>query len=575
MSEKQPTTEHNAAEQQDKLREQWDSSELPARAPVTVSAEHTTEAAPEVAAFHLGGKDSLEDRQKKGALYQVVDTSKLKRLGNYYQYEGYFFDASQGGDYLIVSSTNDGSETRRGNADAKPENFSYQFVSKGGQLDVGRTANSELTPDHDAISRQHLQLDVDDDGNISFIDLDSTNGTTLHTPEAAAVITGERIEDLPPDDEAIDVDFDPSSAIDAEPDAEVRHSDAELLGQRYRVLRTIKAAGNQRMRAVEAAQATWKNTLDTPKKMRLALRTSLAEGRVARHQKKVDAASEGTWKHQRHLKRLQKVAAKRDAIKNQYDSHTGRMKDRRTSVKDNFERRHTDTIKNLKDRAELSRSHKALRHELKEQGAGFVERRLIVRDAIKNHPKVVLEALGDTSNIANLRAREFKHAERTATKEKQKQSQINTMITNTRERAASHRAQADEAERRIAAIPDEITKVQEAADAIREQLADLDPKDTSRRALSLDLQNAEAIQQQLANEQDQLQHMAHRLRLEAGQLDTDRAHLEVRLTAQEQVVESARQEMTRRKQVLDDAQRTRQEAIHNAVNTQLDTKEKK
>lgn len=44
MPEKQPphSTEHNGSEDQEKFHTTWNSSELPANTPVTISAEHTT-----------------------------------------------------------------------------------------------------------------------------------------------------------------------------------------------------------------------------------------------------------------------------------------------------------------------------------------------------------------------------------------------------------------------------------------------------------------------------------------------------------------------------------------------------
>ena len=76
MTEKQPphSTEHNGSEDQEKFPNAWNSSELPANTPVTISAEHTTSDAPEIAAFHLGA-DTAKQAQQEAA--HKAATAKL------------------------------------------------------------------------------------------------------------------------------------------------------------------------------------------------------------------------------------------------------------------------------------------------------------------------------------------------------------------------------------------------------------------------------------------------------------------------------------------------------------------
>ncbi|HMS92782.1 MAG TPA: FHA domain-containing protein [Candidatus Saccharibacteria bacterium] len=575
MTEKQPsTTDQNTAERNEVLRDQWSSSELPANTPVTISAEHTTTDAPEVAAFHLGAEDKYDDRRKKGALYQVVDVSKLDRVGDQYSYEGQLFDAN-GGDYLVISSPNDGSETRQRGDGTTPDNFTYRFINKGEQIEMGRTSDPDLTPDLDGISRQHLQLYVDTEGNLSLIDLDSTNGTTLHTPEEAIAVTGESIEGhVEPDTD--DTEEDPSAAIDAEPDAEIRHSDAELLGRRYPVRQAVRAVGNQRLRAVESAQAAWKNTLDTPKKMRLGLRTSLAEGRVARHQARVAAATEGTWIHQRRSKKLEKVTAKRNRIKSEYDAVTGRMKDRRTSVKDNFEKRKGDYVKELKDRAELARSRKALRHELKDQGAGFVERRKIVKDVIKNHPNVILEAIGDASSVATIRARELKKAEKSEERTHKTHTQTKEALNVTSKQAKEYSSKLQAASERQASVADATTSTSEKIEALTAERESLDERDPRYFVAGIELREAERTLEALTAEAESLDQNVTFLTNEVERLTAEQTRLTEKAQADQDAHDTAKQHTATRRQAAEDARTAQQKAAHNAVASQLPpTKEKK
>ncbi len=571
MPEKQPTTtEQSTAERQDVLRDNWESTELPANTPVTLSAEHTTADAPEVAAFHLGRKDTLDESTKKGATYQVVDTSKLNRVGNYYQYEGYFIDASQGGDYLVISSPEDGSETRRGDTDAKPANFHYMFVSKGGQLKIGREQPSDNESAADDEYRSSIELDVDDEGNLSFIDLDSTNGTTLHTPEDAVTVTGDPLEQAPSDD-----DTDPGKAIDDEPDAEIRHNDAELLRQRDLFVQAIRTVGNQRIRAIESAQASWKNTLDTPAKMAYGLRTSLIEGRVVRHQKLVDETKKGSWVHQRRLKKLRKLENKRDRLKGKYESISGRMKDRRETVTKGYEERKNNSLKELKGRAELARSRKALRHELKGQGANFVERQLAVRNVIKNHPNVILEAMGDASNMAALRGRELKQAERAENQAHKTHDQTKESIQTAAQRSSEYTATLEKATKRRSELSEEIAKTTEKIEELTAEREGLSEQDARRFAAGIELREAQRVLEEQTAEMEQLEQSIAYHTTVIEQFAAEQARLAEKAQAEEAALAAARENTAARRQAAEEATRTQQAAAHKAVTTQLPTKERK
>lgn len=372
-----------------------------------------------------------------------------------------------------------------------------------------------------------------------------------------------------------DDDTNPGEAIDAEPDAELRHSDAELLGRRYPVLKAIRAASNQRMRAVESAQATWKNALDTPKKMRLGLRTSLAEGRVARHTARLGAVPEGSWTHQRRLKKLKKVTAKRDRIKNEYDAVTKRMKDRRSSVKDNFEKRKGDYVKELKDRAELARSRKALRHELKDQGAGFIERRQIVKDAIKNHPNVILEAMGDASSVATLRGRELKQAERVEDKALKAHEQTKNTLHATVQRSREYATGLQTATERKASLSEETAVTTEKIEALRAEREELDERDPRYFTAGIELREAERALEAQTAEMEELEHSIKYRTAELERLATEHARLTEKIHAEQAAHDTAQQHTAARRQAVEDAKRAQQQVIHRAATAKLPTKEEK
>lgn len=384
-----------------------------------------------------------------------------------------------------------------------------------------------------------------------------------HSPEAPPATTHEESEE------------NPSTAIDAEPDAEIRHTDAELLGRRYPIRQVIRAAGNQRMRLVESTQATWKNTLSTPKKMRLGLRTSLAEGRVARHTARVDAVKEGTWLYRRRLAKLEKVTAKRDRIKNNYDTVVDEMSDRRNAVKDNFENRKNEYTKNLKDRAELARARKSLRHELKDQGAGLAERRSIVHEMIKKHPTVIVEALGDTSSIVTLKERELRQAERTEKRARTSHNTTLDALTINAQLSKESAVRLEDATNKKKVLSEGIMTHTEAVTSLREQRDQLDEEDPQSFLLGIELRQAERSLSELKEKYNELSQIVDQNSAQIANLADEKTRLDARREATQDTYKIASDEITKRKELVETAQQAQQTAVRSALSTTRLTKEKK
>lgn len=339
MSEKNPTpnsTENIHLNHQERLEKNWGAVELEPDTILSVSSEHTSKASPEIASFHLGAETSYEDRRDNGALFHIVDTSKLQRFGNYYKYEGFFFDASNGGDYLVVSSTDDNTDTRRGTTDASPDNFTYRFLSKGEQLTVGRDTDDGITPNLDSVSRQHMQLDVDEAGNISFVDLHSTNGTTVHLPEQAVHTTKELLAE---DSETLD---------ENEP---LRTEAHELLSKSELLHVSIAQTANEYIRKTQSLTARTRNRLSTPKNDYLRLRRDRAQAKYDRK-----AAKQGTSAFKFINKRRDKVATKAQAKLSQreqaYGNHSSKMDKRLERVDTETSRREQSVTQFIEQAAE-------------------------------------------------------------------------------------------------------------------------------------------------------------------------------------------------------------------------------
>ena len=81
-----------------------------------------------------------------------------------------------------------------------------------------------------------------------------------------------------------------TAQADSEPMTPDQLTDKEILGRSYPVRQMVKEANNQRMKLIEGAKMAWTNLKETPKLLRLNFRNWLADGRVARQNKRYEDA---------------------------------------------------------------------------------------------------------------------------------------------------------------------------------------------------------------------------------------------------------------------------------------------
>lgn len=173
-----------------------------------------------------------------------------------------------------------------------------------------------------------------------------------------------------------------TAQADSEPMTPDQITDKEILGRSYPVHQMVKEANNQRMKLIEGAKMAWTNLKETPKLLRLNFRNWLADGRVARQNKRYEDAVKKTGENsrlaQRRRSKLEAAKKHKESISKARDTQEETMLAREQAVGENAEQRRSENIKELAERAIDAKARKALRHELREQGASRREVREIL-----------------------------------------------------------------------------------------------------------------------------------------------------------------------------------------------------
>ena len=313
-------------------------------------------------------------------------------------------------------------------------------------------------------------------------------------------------------------------------------TDAEILGRRYPLRRAVSEVGNQRMRAIESAQASWSNFKDTPRKLSLQLSRSLAESRRDRAKARYDAVAhlpDGSFLKQRRLAKLRKAERKFNQRESAFNAHTQRMANRREAVNRNYNKRREETLKNLADRRKQAEARKALRHELKNQGASFLEVRAILQE-------IPAEQKARVGHLAIESALRQKGVEKYASAAEESLARESTLSDN----LARTVSEASNAEKRISGASESLrdlqSKLPEASERVAEltKQADLTPEDSPNRlAIMAELQEAQNILDDYNRRTTQLEAVIASDQRVITEADKRRNELEAQLTKQHQTTE--------------------------------------
>lgn len=326
-------------------------------------------------------------------------------------------------------------------------------------------------------------------------------------------------------------EFEPLESV---PDAEVRYTGAEILGKRYPVRRAIHEVGNQRIAAIESVQAKWKNALDTPAKMRLGLSQSVTKGLLDRQLRKLEEVQHLPATNRLRKRRERKAAnaqMRHDRAKNAYNTHTGRMKDRVDAVGKNKEARRSEYIAELRDRREKALARKAMRHELRSQGASRLETRAIIKDIPKEH----LDRVGAIAASAATSERLARKAERQVKASTKRETKITQSLETNRARSEQYAGEAHAASETLREI--QTIHLPAAEQRVAELQAQIDqlPEDDTIGTIGLIAQLQEAQQQLTIYQEREIPYwhsVAEESRRKVAELADERASSQEQLRAQ-------------------------------------------
>lgn len=304
-------------------------------------------------------------------------------------------------------------------------------------------------------------------------------------PEIAAPAT-ETTENIEP----------PELTAAEQQDQETRYQDVELLGRRYSVLRVINENSVQ---AVQQAQDNIKtkyhNALDTPGLWGRQLAHSLAESSKARKQAKYDEVAhlnDNSFLKKRRLARLQKAEQRHAGTKSRLEERVKQMQDRRDSVKTNAEKRRDEYIAELKSKRDAAMGRKALRHELRAQGAGRLEARSLTKEIVTAMPKEHLARVGDLATRAHLGERISKRADRAETQAAKREQDLTRSISENVTRQEQYASEAAKAHENVRDIRDtHLPAAREQAQNLRTELADMSEQDPNYNDVAAKLQRTE------------------------------------------------------------------------------------
>lgn len=325
-----------------------------------------------------------------------------------------------------------------------------------------------------------------------------------------------------------------AAELAALPDAEIRYTDAEILGKRYPVRQAVSELGNQRMRAVEATKAKWHNALDTPAKIRRGLVANLAERRYNRQKARLDEVAhlpDGNRLKERRLAKATRAKDKMDRMQNIYRLHTSAMEQRTRSVGENAEARRAEYTRELKGRREAALARRTLRRELRAQGAGRAETRAILKEIPAEHAQRV----GRIAAQAEVSRRSFGQAERQAAKATKHEETLQRNAEQTERKIAQYTEEAENAEailRKLSGEADPANPSEGSLPSKEAHVAQLQAHldsvpadDPDRMALQVQLEEAKhAVAIVVEREIPYWQSVASKRREEVGLLERQREH---------------------------------------------------
>ena len=295
---------------------------------------------------------------------------------------------------------------------------------------------------------------------------------------------------------------------------ETLRTDAEILGNRYLVSRTIKGAGNTLQWSKERAAAAWNNTKEQPGLLKDKFMHGLAKSSYDRRKAKLDDVAHLSDNHplkKFRMRKLQKAEARLNKRKANLERRQNRMSGRLETVKNAYEARREATIAELSKRRDEALARKETRRKLREQGAGWLEARKAAKEHVNSIPEnqrrriasALLNAVEANKNSqeASWQAR---YAERASADAQNRVEMLGQELGQTRVDLENTRQQAGE----IADMEANLVTVKENVAKLREKAESLSDDNANKFAAMNELVKAEnqqaEMEQTIANHHQRL-----------------------------------------------------------------------
>ncbi len=351
------------------------------------------------------------------------------------------------------------------------------------------------------------------------------NGSVVHTDENGIP---DYIEVPPEGDETTpesgqesgaeygDVEPGQESAEDA---AEVQanetlRTDAEVLGNRYLVSRTIKGAGNTLQWGKERIAAGWNNAKEQPGLLKDKFMYGLAKSSYDRRKAKLDEVAHLSDNHplkKFRMRKLQKAEARLNKRKANLEIRQNRMTGRVEAVKNAYEARREATIAELSKRRDEALARKETRIKLREQGAGWLEAHKAAEKHVNSIPEDQLRRIAsavmnaaEASKNSQEASWQARYAERASADAQNRVEMLGQELGQTRVDLENTRQQAGE----IADMEANLVTVKENVAKLREKAESLSDDNANKFAAMNELVKAEnqqaEMEQTIANHHQRL-----------------------------------------------------------------------
>lgn len=234
-------------------------------------------------------------------------------------------------------------------------------------------------------------------------------------------------------------------------DAEARYDDAMLLGRSYRVRRVVQEGGTQSIKMWQGAKAKMRNALDMPGK--IVRQFAHARAKTS-HEHKESRLRKATSTRLIEIRQISvnESQVRLDHRSTSLEERTSRMEHRTKSVHENALQRRQSYTEELKKRRGKSLADKAVRRQLRQEGASRRE----VKTAMVNLPAEHMANVAKVAIVAEASKRELKAADGSVIKKGTRQERTERTISNEDTRIGQYDTRAKEAKKNAEDIRDRI-----------------------------------------------------------------------------------------------------------------------